>query len=454
MTVKYIIGKNAPITLCVALLATIFVGCSHFEEEDLFEESASQRIMHFNEDLQSRLVEQSANGNNGWVIQYFVASEYEGFNLFGSFYENGKVKLASNHRFLRGGSAGKFTESESFYEVLSEDGPVLAFNTWNDILTVFVDPVDPTQAPSTLIGDGEGMYGDQNLVFQGYKDNTILFSGERNSGKVRFVPCDRPWQDYINDTEANKKYITSTSIESYYVVCGTDTLYFKNLRNGIFTYCERVDDPLFPSTINCVFTPDGFYLQHRNSIGGTTFQEFRLTEDKSCLLSENDSVRVIAMWDNYVIKHTDVLWELDASLFTEQQQSLFNQIASEMVSLNKLWVLKSIGIGRSTGKNSVNGLILTYYTNSAKSKTNNAGLELILTKPQFQRMRIECTEDCASDNNMSVFTARGTAVEALAREFASTLNGTYEMSPDNYFLPTSVRCTPMDGGTEFTINNK
>ena len=39
------------------------------------------------------------------------------------------------------------------------------------------------------------MQGDQNLVFQGYKDSTILFSGERNTARVRFVPCDRPWQD-------------------------------------------------------------------------------------------------------------------------------------------------------------------------------------------------------------------------------------------------------------------
>ena len=452
MAIKDILFRSAHTLAWVAAAGFVLAGCTRFQEEDLFDESASQRIASFNEDLRSRLVEQSSNDNYGWVIQYFVASEFEGFNLFGSFYDNGKVNIAGNHRFLRGGNAGKYTESLSFYQVLSEDGPVLSFNTWNDVLTVFVDPVDPSQAPSLLVSDGEGMHGDQNLVFQGYRGDTILFSGERNSGRVRFVPCDRPWQDYIRDTESNKNYITNNAITSYYVVCGTDTLYFKNLRNGLFTYCERVNDPLFPSTINCVFTPTGFYLQRRNSIAGTSFQEFTLSEDKTCLVSENDSVKVIPTWDNYIVGHTSV-WELDAELFTEQQQSLFDQIAAEMLTLNKLWVLKSIGMGRTTGKDPVNGLVLTYYNNSAKTKTNNAGLELTLTKPQFGKMSIDCKEGSAVDNNLSVFTARGTNVESLMREFAATFKGTYDLVPDDYFLPTSVQFTPTDGGTPFTLVN-
>ena len=440
---------------CIAVVAAVLAGCSRFEEEDLFDESASLRIMHFNQELRSRLIEQSRDDNNGWVIQYFVASDFEGFNLFGSFYDNGKVKLAGNHRFLREGKAGKYTECFSVYDVLSEDGPVLAFNTWNDVLTVFVDPVDPSSAPSSLVSDGEGMHGDQNLVFQGYKGDNIMFCGERNSANVRFVPCDRPWEDYINDTETTKNKITNTTITSYYVVCGTDTLYFKNLRNGLITYCERINDPLFPSTINCVFTPNGFYLQHRNNIKGTTFQEFTLASDGTCLMSENDSVQVFATWDNYIINHTDV-WEMDAELFTEQQQSLFDQIGTEVSKLNSKWKLKSLGIGRSTGKNAVNGLILTYYTkwpNTDIKNTNTAGLELTLTKPKSKQMRIELTEENTIDNNLSVFTTRGTAVESLMREFAVALNGTYDLKPNDYFLPTSAHFTPVDGGVEFTISN-
>lgn len=447
------------VAMGVALATISLAGCTHFEEDDLFEENSSLRIEHFNKDLQSRLVEQSSGDNYGWVIQYFVSGtdemDFEGFNLLGRFYDNGKVTLASNHHYLRNGNSDKYTEHSSTYEMLKEEGPVLSFNTWNDILTVFVDPVDPSNAPATIISDGEGMGGDQNLVFHGFDDDCIIFHGQRHSAKVRFVPCDRPWETYLSDVEATKNHITNNTVTSYYVVSGTDTLYFKNLHSGVITYCERINDPLFPSTINCIFTPKGFYLQHRNSIGGTTFQEFKLSDDDTCLMSENDSVQVYATWDNYIISHSSV-WEMDAELFTEQQQSLFDQISNEVASLNSKWKLKSLGIGRSTGKNPVNGLVLTYYTkwpNTDAKNTNTAGLELTLTKPKTKQMRVDCTEGNAIDNNLSVFTNRGTAIEALMREFASTLKGTYDMTPNDYFLPTSVHCTSVDGGMEFTIGN-
>ena len=39
-------------------------------------------------------------------------------------------------------------------QLLLEDGPVLALNTWNNVLSPFVDPVSPWQAPKNIIKDG------------------------------------------------------------------------------------------------------------------------------------------------------------------------------------------------------------------------------------------------------------------------------------------------------------
>ena len=208
--------------ISVALFATALTACSSFQEDDLFDESASLRITKFNEDLQARLVEQCTEGKYGWVIQYFVGSESKGYNLFGRFDASGTVTLASNHPYLRGGNANKYTEYVSSYEMLREDGPVLAFNTWNDILTVFVDPVDPSQAPSTIVNDGEGMKGDHNFLFHAYEGQNILFRGQRHAAGIRFVPCDRPWEDYITDADAFKNSITNSTFNNFYVTDGKD----------------------------------------------------------------------------------------------------------------------------------------------------------------------------------------------------------------------------------------
>ena len=442
------------LTLGIALAATAFVGCTRFEEDDLFDESAALRSTHFNEQLQSRLVAQSGDENYGWVIQYYVAgnedTDFEGFNLFGKFYEDGKVTLAGNHRFLRDGNAGSYTEFTSLYEVLKEEGPVLAFNSWNDILTVFVDPVDPSAAPGNIVKDGEGMGGDQNLVFKGYEKDDIVFRGERHSSEIRFVPCDRPWQTYISDTEANKKSITNSTVTSYYVICGTDTLYFKNLRNGIVTYCERVNDPLFASMVNCVFTPNGFCLQHKNKIGETSFQEFTLTEDKTRLISENDSVQVIATWDNYIVNARNTIWNFDQDKLSDEQKSLLTQIAAEFKKYNKNYALAEVGLGRSSGADAVRGLVFTFYTNTAKTKTNTAGLSLSTSRPSFGKMQMVYSDTEKADKNLTTFNNKSNA-EALVRQFAATLPGTYEIVPNDYFLPTGCELHAVGGGNSYVL---
>lgn len=438
-------------------MAAVATSCT-FEQEDFFEDSASLRITRTNEKIQKRLVEQSAEGQHGWVIQYFVAGTDEwngpGFNLFGRFYDSGRVMLASNHQYLRNGNANKYTEATSTYEMLAEEGPVLSFNTWNDVLTVFEDPVDPSKAPGTLLNDGEGMNGDHNLVLKALNDDDIIFRGERHAAQTRFVPCDRPWQDYIADTQTMKDYITSTAINSYYVVNGVaDTLYFVGLRNGRFNYCERVNDPLSVKSLACVFTPNGFRTEKEETFGENTFQEFTLAEDKSHLVNTDGSVKVMATWDNYMATRAAV-WNFDPTYFTPEQQSLFDQISAEFGKYNAATSLASIGLGKSTGSRSVQGLVLTFYTNAAKTRTNTIGLSLVMERTAYGQMTIKCTAESTTDQNFDAVVKNGGAnMGDLARAFAATISGTYQMTPDNYFLPTNALYEIVEGtGTNFKLN--
>lgn len=436
-----------------SLLGTVITSCT-FEQEDYFDESASLRITHMNEQLKDRLVAQSSDGNNGWVIQYFVAGtdeyDFEGFNVFGRFYKDNKVTLASNHRYLRNGNANKYTEHTSNYEMLAEEGPVLSFNTWNDILTVFEDPVDPKSAPGSLVSNGEGMNGDHNLVLRSYDDNSLTFRGERHGALVRFIPCDRPWEEYIAATTKTKNDIATSTITSYYVTNGTDTMYFAGLNKGYFSYCDRVNDPLVKSTLSCVFTPTGFRLHRENNLNGVNFQEFHMAADSTCLLSENDSVKVIALWDNYIINVRTATWNFEQEQMTDGQKALISQIAEEIVKFNKNYSLASVGLGRSTGKNAVKGLVLTYYTNAAKTRTSSAGLALNTTRPAYGQMQIAYDAECKVDGNMEAL-ANKCDVETLARQLAATLSGTYDMVPDNYFLPTGCELNAVGGGNNYIL---
>ncbi|MCR4919123.1 MAG: DUF4302 domain-containing protein [Prevotella sp.] len=439
--------------MAAAATAALTTACT-FEQEDYFDESASLRVAHINDDIQKRLVEQSdtAQGRHGWVIQYFVAGtddhSFEGFNLFGRFADNGNVTLASNHRYLRDGNANKYTEHTSTYQLLNEEGPVLSFNTWNNILTVFEDPVDPTSAPRTLVQDGEGMCGDHNLVLRSIADDEILFRGERHSAAVRFIPCDMPWQDYIAQTTAMKDYICNNDISAHYVINGSDTLYFLNLRRGYFTMAERVIDPLQPRSEQCVFTPQGFRMQNNDTIAGRVFQEFRLAADSTCLVSEDGTTQVMAMWDSYLAELDDV-WQLDTARFTQQQRELFQAIDQEIRLFNTKWSLKSIGIG-DTGD--FRGLVFTFNTGVAKKPTNTTALELSFARTAYGRLSVSCSDDPEIDANMENALDRGAEdIVNLSRQFAATICGTFDVKPDSYFRPAKAEFIPADGGTPFSI---
>lgn len=433
---------------CFGLMAGM-TACT-FEDDDYFEESAALRVEHAAEKVQDILT----SAPNGWVMQYFCGTSvdhFEGFNIFARFEKSGKVTLAGNHRFLRDGNANKYTEYSSIYNMLQEDGLVLAFNTWNDILTPLVDPVDPSSAPNSLVKDGAGMGGDHNFVVMSYSDDEIILRGERHGGEVRLVKCDRTWQEYIDATNELKNAITNTSISSYYVIADTDTLYFTNLRTGVTRYTENLTNYVKLDYLSNCFTPQGFRFEHQDSIGTHAFHEFILAEDNSCLVNEDGSVKVVACWDSYIVSHT-AYWQMDESMFSTEQKSLFGQLEEAAKTFNSAWSLAGIGLGKSTGSNAVVGLVLSFYTNTAKTKTNTAGVALSMSRPAYGKMVIDYNKDCKVDKNMESLVKKSPDMENLARAFAATLNGTYEMTPDDYFMPTGGLFTAIGGGTTFKLN--
>ena len=434
--------------ICHLSFSVALTSCQ-FEDEDFFDESAALRVEHTNKTVEEVLVKPE----NGWVMQYFCGTgvaHFEGFNILARFDKNGKVTLASNHRYLRNDQAGKYTEASSLYTLLLEDGPVLALNTWNDVLTPFVDPVSPWQAPRALNKDGAGMQGDNNFVIMKCSDDEILLRGERYNGHTRLVPCDRPWEEYLADCAKLKDYVGGGLITSYYITNGNDTLYLTGLSNGRVRYSERLNDPLKNDSLSGLYTPSSLRFERVDTIGVDPFQEFVLTPDSSCLQTTDGKVRIIACWDSYIVNNRNALWNFDQTTFSETQKRLMEQIDAELKKFSKSYSLAAIGLGRSTGSGAVKGLIITFYTNTAKTKTNTAGLTLNTSVPSFAQMLIESSEDAEMDRNMTNFSSKGD-VGKLALQFAATISGTYTITPDDYFQPTSCVLQQLGGAATYTL---
>jgi len=428
------------------LLSAVTMSSCKFETEDIFDEQAANRIEHTCEDIEDKLVAASAQNQNGWVLQYFVSGtdemSFEGFNLFARFRNDGTVLFAGDHRYLRNNNANKYTESVSLYSVLREEGPVISFNTWNDVFTPFSDPVNPQKAPTIIEKDGEGMGGDINLVVKSFNANEIILRGERFGSTSRLIRCDRSWEQYIEDTKKLKAFITSDNINSYVITNGTDTMYLCGVRTGSVTYTEKLDDPLQTKTLACVFTPTGIRFEKETAIGKNTFQELNLNDQKTMLVNEDGSITCHAMWNDYFANND--LWIIDVDELNDSQKELCKAIETSVKTAYPSFSLRGVGIGNSKGKDPVKGLVLVFYKNTSKTACISAGMEMnfTLSAPEVETIS-SATNSC--DYNMKVIEEKVPGVKAQFIELSKTFVGDYSLVPDSYFSPTVFTLTDKDG---------
>lgn len=439
--------------LPVAALAFVFSACT-FEQEDFFDESASLRIQHTNEKVKNILCQGSEQ--NGWLIQYFVAGtddyDFEGFNLFGRFYDNGKVTLSGNHRYLRNGNAGKFTEYTSFYEMLAEEGPVLCFDTWNDVLTVFVDPVNPAAAPGSLVNDGEGMHGDDRLVLYSFNENEINFRGERYTAPVRFVRLDCSPEEYLVLTTVAKMIFAGGKVDEYRLTNGSATRFVSGLSKGYFDYVDRLDDPLDKSVKSCVFTPNGFRTRDPFVLGNDTVQEFTLDMDNERLVSGN--VEMFPCWERFVKKQvaTSGTISITADGACDAFATLFNKLASDITAQFSTQTFSHLSFGRSgeTGSNQRSGL--TFYSNTSRRTYITGFGGTISYDDAANELSINVDPNDPS-SNFNGYSNKG--IGSSFTDIVSALNGTYSVTVNSTFGPKTAKCVKKnDSSFYFQINFK
>lgn len=443
----------------IAMLPAVAMTSCKFEEANYFGESPALRIETMSNEIQSILTKQSAPEKHGWLMQYFVNGYQnddnkdiyvEGFNIFARFDKNGTVTLGSDHRFLRDGQAKKYTEATSLYSMLLEESVVIAFNSWSDVLTPLTDPVNPAKAPSVIEKDGVGMGGDNNLVVTSYNENEIILRGERYLAPARLIALDRPVEDYRADVAAVAAKVANKTITTYYLVNGADTMYVTGgMSAGVPVVSERLVGGLNTKYLPCVFTPKGFRLNKAVEVGEAKADEFILVEEKGMLVSEN-GMQCIPMWDSYIATHNE-LWTLDETMFTAEQQQLLADMNDEIKKHNTAWSVKSLSIGKSSSASGKIGLVVTFYTNTQKSKTNVGGIQMNINRTGYAEVTIENPETPVPDNNMKTVTTKAKNMTNLAGKFAQTLAGVYTATPDNPFLPTGATMEPKGTGTAFKM---
>ena len=472
-----------------APLAALTLSSCLFEEDDCFEESASVRIEQYNENVQALLV----SPQYGWRMQYFPNTGSRGYNIMTSFTASGVCKAAcifaqensdasvysdaaSRSFTFSAESPSKYREASSLYQMEESNGSVLAMVSYNDIISGFV-------APQT---DGTGYAGDDHFVVLSATDDEILLKGDRYGARLRMVPAQGDWKEELTSIYQTNKDLFTEGVKSYYLMAGDSTFYCVEYATGILVVGSAMADRLnyqesrFSNALTStqrsdisnnnaayvtsasvdyqtfITAPDGIRLQTAYQKAGVSGQTFTYNADSSALVSGD--MKLVPTLERYMAMHNDV-WSLDTTQLSGGAQLACQSLYSTMSSLGFKNI--KVGLGRSTGTatsgNAVWGLVVTgSITVKKKSTTFSFAIGYDVDASQLLRntLTLEATQ---RDRNFNTSVVPESATYHSLYEpmltLATALQGTYSLTANNGFNPSTVTYASVADESSFSINN-
>ena len=157
---------KAKYLVIIGLLAATVAACSR-DEESLFDKPAALRAQEAVENA----FEVLSSNESGWEMAYFpnLEASAKGYNMVLKFNKNGNVSVTAKNASTTMNKI--MTDTASTWAVKSDYGPILTFDTYNDVFHAFSDPQE----------DGAGLLGDYEFLILKATPELVLLKGKKHS---------------------------------------------------------------------------------------------------------------------------------------------------------------------------------------------------------------------------------------------------------------------------------
>ena len=268
------------IVYLIVFVTSIFLFSCTPQEDDLFDESSSSRIDAALKSYQEVL----KSAENGWLMEYFPAKDqgYGGFNLLASFTDD-EPKFA-------GENALDAETSTGLYSLKQSAGPVLTFDTYNDIFHFFSNP---NSSVSDAGKNGVGMGGDFEFLVIKASPDSIILKGKKTENKIVMTPLAKGvvWSDFIEDINDAADEMAFRKFD--YQVNGKSVIATVNYRTLNFTYTDE-DGNEVKEKASYIQTSTGYKLYKPLNIEGVSVSEFIYNKDSGDFVAKgNADVKLI-----------------------------------------------------------------------------------------------------------------------------------------------------------------
>lgn len=307
--------------IAAVLMSASLASCNH-EEADIFDQNAAHRT----EEARKMYKEILLDKGGKWQMEYFTTEEEHGYVYLFTFRNDGTVTISGNNEYITkltniDSNVPSYGSETSMWTILSDNGPVLSFNSYNTIFHLFATPED---IPGTERDEqGYGHSGDYEFDLMKFSNDTLYLEGKKNGAEIimtRIAP-EIDDETYLNEVVALADSFFNAKVPSVYVnlpggyrhvvLDGATQLpkFYPETGDYITEYVGR----------NAIITHDGFTLGKpltlRDSIDGNdyTIQHFIRQKDGSLLCTDDNRITITADALNKVVGDERLLWRVNAA---------------------------------------------------------------------------------------------------------------------------------------------
>ena len=307
--------------IAAVLMSASLASCNH-EEADIFDQNAAHRT----EEARKMYKEILLDKGGKWQMEYFTTEEEHGYVYLFTFRNDGTVTISGNNEYITkltniDSNVPSYGSETSMWTILSDNGPVLSFNSYNTIFHLFATPED---IPGTERDEqGYGHSGDYEFDLMKFSNDTLYLEGKKNGAEIimtRIAP-EIDDETYLNEVVALADSFFNAKVPAVYVnlpggyrhvvLDGATQLpkFYPETGDYITEYVGR----------NAIITHDGFTLGKpltlRDSIDGNdyTIQHFIRQKDGSLLCTDDNRITITADALNKLVGDERLLWRVNAA---------------------------------------------------------------------------------------------------------------------------------------------
>ena len=458
------------ISALLMLLPLVATSCFKLEEEDLFDKAASERLDESAADYAQFLTERGGK----WKMEYFATEEMAGYVYIMDFQPNGLVQISGMNDFIMAvkgikaednqtttdekKASNRWGTAQSMWQILTDNGPVLSFNSYNPYFHLFSTPEDVSTSSSensSILGRGyEGDY-EFTLLRKSANGDSLFLSGKKREIDIIMtrLPDQPDGEDeaynyaYLNQVRKNNNNLFKSTIPRVFVDFGNGDRYVMMNASSLVPslYDEKAADALTEQfTRNTIVCYDSFAFLKPLEFGDKSVQFFIQQPDGS-LLSSDDGKTVISAGDLGKDCFVDTLqtWSIDPATFKGEMKTVYEAFAAK---------LPTVKDGKRNFKQNLKAIEFTYQKSPEKrlimrvviSRTSATTAPLVFYyEPSFPREH-QIQFNYKGSEESTDMNAYWNAYPELQQLVKLIMDNPMQLSAASMLAPTPMTVTPIN----------